>query len=77
MSKLTETMAQHPEMSPEAITRIEVRKVAEPTLRAALEAIVDLIEIYSVEHGPLDPPQVMPTDPVPPADPTPETPPAT
>jgi hypothetical protein len=56
MSKLEELMAQHQEMSPSEIARVEVKKVAEPTLKAALLMIVDLVDVYALGEGPSEAP---------------------
>lgn len=48
MTKLDETLQQHPEMSAVDVTRVEVAKVVDPNVRTALEAIVDLAEML---HG--------------------------
>lgn len=45
MNKLEQTMVQHPEMDPVDITRVEVRKVSDVTVKVALEALCDLIEV--------------------------------
>jgi hypothetical protein len=52
MTKLEKLMAQHPEMTPFAITRIEVAKCSEPVLRAGLDAVVDLVEWFVRKTNP-------------------------
>ena len=51
MTKLEETLREHPELSPIAVTRLEIAKVSEPVLRGGLEAIVDLIELAIGKQG--------------------------
>lgn len=47
MTKLEETMKAHPEMDPFSITRIELKKVADPSLRGGLEAVADLLQLVA------------------------------
>jgi hypothetical protein len=58
MSKLEDMLRGHPEMTPIAVTRLEIAKVSEPTLRAGLEAVVDLIDLAIGNDAPTSAPRV-------------------
>jgi hypothetical protein len=64
MTKLEETLKSHPEMSPIAVTRLEIAKVSEPVLQAGLTAIVDLIELAIGDDTPPDSYAPLPNPPV-------------